>query len=600
MTSFSFDLTTLREGYRTAALRPSLVVEEVLRRIAAAGDDHVWISRVTDAELRAAAARLDALQSAGGPDALPLFGVPFAVKDNIDVAGLPTTAACPDFAYRPAASAPVVERLLRAGALLVGKTNLDQFATGLVGTRSPYGVSRNPFDAAFLPGGSSSGSAVAVAAGLVGFALGTDTAGSGRVPAAFNNIVGLKPTRGLVPTIGVVPACRSLDCVSIFALTVDDAMAALEVARGPAPGDPYGRTPPPGYTAVVPPPRSFRVAVPRRAQLRFFGNAAAETLFVAALERLQSLGGTEVEVDYAPFAEGAELLYGAFVSERAADLVDFMAARPDALHPVTKRILDAARRYTAIDLVRAEHRLEALRAEAAVLWSTADIMVLPTTGTIYRIGEVAADPLHLNANLGAYTNFVNLFDLSAIAVPSGLQPDGLPVGISLIGPAFHEPVLAGIAAAFHRAGELTLGATGERLPHAPSNTEPRFPWISLGVVGAHLSGMALNHELTAMGARLRRATRTAPAYRLYALPDGRRPGLVRVAEQGVAIEVEIWEVPSAAFGPFVAGIAPPLGIGSIELENGARVPGFLCEAFATASARDISSYGGWRAYVAAR
>jgi allophanate hydrolase len=596
----SLDFRTLRSLYRSGALTPGRLVEDILARIARAGDDHVWISRVPEAELRAAATALERRQASGDIDDLPLFGLPFAVKDNIDVGGMETTAGCPDYAYRPTASAPAVERLQRAGALLVGKTNLDQFATGLVGTRSPYGVSRNPFDADFIPGGSSSGSAVAVAAGLVAFALGTDTAGSGRVPASFNNIVGLKPTRGLVPTMGVVPACRSLDCVSIFALTVEDAVAVLACAQGPAAGDAYGRAAPPGHAAIVPPlPARFRFGVPRREQCRFFGNDDAEGLFAMAIERMSALGGEAVEIDYAPFAAAGELLYGPLVAERTAEFADFLAERPDAIHPVTRSILESGRSYSAIDLVAADHRLAALRSAAAATWRAADILLLPTTGTIYRVAEVAAEPIRLNATLGFYTNFVNLFDLAAIAVPNGRPDDGMPSGVTLIAPAWHEAPLAAIAAAFHRASGLTLGATGAPLPPPAPTIAASDPAIPFAVVGAHLSGMPLNHELVALGARLQRAASTAPLYRLYVLPDGNRPGLVRVQEGGAAIAVEIWEVPSSALGTFIARIAPPLGVGTIALDAGAGVLGFLCEAYAAQGASDITRFGGWRAFKAA-
>jgi allophanate hydrolase len=596
----SLDFHTLRSFYRSGVLTPSQLIEDILARIARAGDDHVWISRLPEAELREAAKTLELRRASGSIEDLPLFGLPFAVKDNIDVLGMVTTAGCPDYAYSPSASAPVVERLQRAGALLIGKTNLDQFATGLVGTRSPYGVSRNPFDADFIPGGSSSGSAVAVAAGLVAFALGTDTAGSGRVPAAFNNIVGLKPTRGLVSTAGIVPACRSLDCVSIFALTVEDAVAVLACAQGPAPGDPYARAAPAGHAAIVPPaPLRFRFAIPRQGQCRFFGNDAAEQLFATAVERMRALGGEAIEVDYAPFAAAAELLYGPLVAERTADLAGFLAERADSIHPVTRSILEGGRSYSAVDLIEATHRVAALRCEASAVWHAADILLLPTAGTIYRVAEIAAEPLRLNANLGFYTNFVNLFDLAAVAVPNGYQPDGMPTGVTLIAPAWHEAPLAAIAAAFQRASGLTLGATSATLPPPPMPASGiAHPWIPLAVVGAHLSGMPLNHELATLGARLRAAARTAPSYRLYALPDGRRPGLVRVQDGGAAIAVEIWEVPSSALGSFIARIAPPLGVGTIELDTGAAVLGFICEAYATQGSIDITQYGGWRAFKA--
>ncbi len=421
------------------------------------------------------------------------------------------------------------------------------------------------------------------------------------MPAAFNNIVGLKPTRGLLPTVGVVPACRSLDCVSIFALTVEDVVSVLAAAQGEAPADPYGRPAPAGYAATVPAkPGRFRFALPRYEQLRFFGNRAAETLFAGAIERMRALGGEAIEIDYAPFAAAAELLYGPLVSERTADLAEFLAAQPQAFHPVTRSILEAGRSYSAVDLMQANHRLDSLRHEAGTVWKSVDFLLLPSAGTIYRIDEIAADPVRLNSNLGYYTNFANLFDLAAIAVPNGFQSDGLPAGVTLLAPAWHEASLAAIAAAFQRAAGLTLGATGGKLPPAePSAPATIHPSIPLAVVGAHLSGMALNHELVALGAKLRAPALTAAVYRLYALPDGRRPGLVRVPADGAAIAVEIWDVPSDALGAFVARIAPPLGIGTIELAEGGTVPGFLCEAYAASGSADITAYGGWRAFKAA-
>jgi allophanate hydrolase len=598
MTPLRLTLPDLRARYADASLSPRVVVEEVLRRIEAAGDDKVWISRFTPEQLREAAGQLERRADAEGIEAMPLYGVPFAVKDNIDVAGLPTTAACPAFVYRPEHSAKVVERLVAAGAIVIGKTNLDQFATGLVGTRSPYGTSRNPFDPDFIPGGSSSGSAVAVSAGLVAFALGTDTAGSGRVPAGFNNIVGLKPTRGMLPNAGVVPACRSLDCVSIFAGTVEDAAAVVAVAAGPDAADPLSRAAPPGF-ALHPgrAPERFRFGVPHAAQLSFYGNDAAERLFEDAVARMTALGGTLVEIDYAPFAAAAALLYGPFVVERTEAVGDFIDAHPAAIHPVTRSIVMQGRAVGGVALARALAQLDEIRAATMPLWCEIDLLLLPTAPTIYRVAEVEADPVGLNTRLGTYTNFVNLLDLCALAVPNGFRPDGLPSGVTLVGPAWHDAVLAAIGSRFHRAAAATLGATGLALPDAPSSAPAApFPTIPLAVVGAHLSGMPLNSELTRIGARLRVATRTAPVYRLYALADGKRPGLVRQETGGAAIELEIWDIPAAALGPFLAGIAPPLALGAIELGDGGSVTGFICQNYGLAGARDITEHGGWRAY----
>lgn len=597
----SLDLAALAAGYRDGSVTPTGTVRSVLARIEAAGEDHVWISRLPTADVLARAAALEAL-AADERAALPLFGIPFAVKDNIDATGLPTTAACPDFAYAAAESATAVQRLLDAGAILIGKTNLDQFATGLVGVRSPYGIPRNTFDPLCVPGGSSSGSAVAVAAGLVSFALGTDTAGSGRVPAAFNNIVGLKPTKGLVSTAGVVPACRSLDCVSVFALTVEDAMDVLAVMAAPDPRDAYSRAAPPAPAALQAP---FRFGVPGADQLRFFGNTEAERLYRAALDRLRELGGVAVTIDYAPFAEAAALLYnGPWVAERTAAVGDFLAAHPGSGLPVIDTIIEGGRTRNAVDAYRALYRLEELRRDTAPVWDAIDVLAVPTTGTIYTIEEMLADPIALNSNLGTYTNFTNLLDLCGIAVPSGFQADGRPAGLTLIAPAFRETAVAAVAAAAHRAAGVAMGATGVPLPPARPVSYGAGKLVPLFVVGAHLSGHPLNRQLTEAGGRLVAACSTAPRYRLYALPgEPARPGMLRVADGdvavgGVAVEGEVWELTPEAFGRFVAGIPRPLCIGSVELADGRTVKGFLCEAADVADAPDISGFGGWRAYRA--
>jgi allophanate hydrolase len=455
----NLDFDSLRRAYRDRTASPVAVAEEVLSRIAAAGDDAVWISRVPDAELRRAAEALERRAALEGAAAMPLYGLPFAVKDNIEAAGLPTTCACPGFSYTPERSAPPVEKVLAAGALLVGKTNLDQFATGLVGTRSPYGVPRNPFDPAYIPGGSSSGSAVAVAAGLVSFALSTDTAGSGRVPASFNNIVGLKPTRGLVSAVGTVPACRTLDCVSVFALTVPDAAAVLEVIRGADPDDAYSREAPAGFAVPGAMPPRFRFGVLRPEQREFFGDGENAGLYDATIERLEKLGGTTVPVDFAPFLDAAELVYrGAWIAERQAAIDDATRGRRDMLLPVTRRIIEGGAAISGADVFRDWHRLADARHQTQAVWRAIDLLVVPTTGTTYRIAEVEADPIEPNLRLGRYTNFVNMLDLAALAVPAGFRGNGLPAGVTLVAPAFHDPLLAAVGTALHDAAGLPLGA----------------------------------------------------------------------------------------------------------------------------------------------
>jgi allophanate hydrolase len=552
----------------------------VCDRIEARGEDGVWISRI---ERQVLCSLAEASTGRGA-----LAGVPFAIKDNIDLLGLATTAACPDFAYAPTRSAFVVRRLLEAGAVPVGKTNLDQFATGLVGVRSPYGVARNPFDANYLPGGSSSGSAVAVAAGLCSFALGTDTAGSGRVPAAFNNLVGLKPTRGLLSCSGVVPACRSLDCVSIFTRTVADAAEVFSVAAGFDPEDPYARhaRPPVGFASAKP-----RIGVPRADQLEFFGDQAAAGLYATAVARWESLGAVLVEVDIFSLLETARLLYeGPWVAERYAAIREFIAQRPESLHPVTRQVIGAASSLGAVGAFEAFHRLEAHRRQVDTLFASIDFLLLPTTPTVYRVEEVLADPIRLNSRLGHYTNFMNLLDLCGLALPAGFLPKGLPWGVTLVAPAFHDDRLLRYGACF----------LGEPVP-ATVLAAPG-PSVEVAVCGAHLSGLPLNWQLRDLGARLLRGTRTLPQYRLYALPGTvpPKPGLVRTEAGGASIEVEVWELPLAAYGQFVSMIPAPLGIGRLQLEDGTQPQGFLCEQVAVLNAMDISHLGGWRAYMASR
>ncbi len=433
--SISLDIESLLTAYRTKILQPTDVIQEVYRRIAARSNDSVWISLVEEAKAQYSAQAL----AASSPDDLPLYGIPFAVKDNIDVAPMITTAGCPAYSYTPSKTATVVELLLKAGAILIGKTNLDQFATGLVGTRSPYGAVSSVFNNDYISGGSSSGSAVAVAAGLVSFSLGTDTAGSGRVPAAFNNIIGLKPTRGVLSTSGVVPACRTLDCVSIFTLNCQDAARVWQVAKGFDNNDIYSRIYPQTTKAI---PSSFSFGTPKTDQLKFFGDTAAKELYEQALQRLEAIGALRVEIDFQPFYQAADLLYsGPWVAERLAAIQPFFDSQADTIHPIVRQIISNGLRYTAVDTFKGFYALEALKQETAKQWEKVDILALPTTGTTYTKAQIEADPITLNTNLGYYTNFVNLMDLCAIAIPAGFRENGLPFGITLIGQAFQDAQL---------------------------------------------------------------------------------------------------------------------------------------------------------------
>lgn len=455
------DLTRLRAAY-ARGLSPVTLTERLLAVIEARGDDGVWISRVPNRQLLARARELAALPRAER-ERLHLFGVPFSVKDCIDAAGLPTTSACPAYAYQPERSNLAVERLLRAGALLVGKTNMDQFATGLNGTRTPYGIARNPFDDAYIPGGSSSGAAVSVAAGLVSFALGTDTGGSGRVPAAFNNVVGLKPTRGRLSGIGVVPACRSIETVSVFALTAPDALSVLDIAEEFDLDDPFARLPGRGKPILD---QGFRVGVPQDPD--FFGDAGARALFLEGVDTLAALGGQVRTVDYAPFADLNELLFnGPWLAERYGALAEFIDSHPGGVLPLTRDILLGGRHFSGAHVFSGLRQLLQQRREIDTLWREIDVLVVPTTPTIYRIEEMLADPLVLNARLGTYTSFINFADLAGVAVPNGFLSNGLPQGVTLLAPAWSEPALTRLADRFHRARGVPLGATGAAHPDIP-------------------------------------------------------------------------------------------------------------------------------------
>ena len=565
-------------------------------------DDPAWIHIISgvelDAQLDALEARLE--RAEGRESALPLYGVPFAVKDNIDVAGLPTTAACPDYRYTPERSAHVVEKLQAAGAILLGKTNLDQFATGLVGTRSPYGAVPNAFDTTYISGGSSSGSASVVARGLVAFSLGTDTAGSGRVPAGFNNLVGVKATCGAISARGVVPACKSLDCVSIFALDMGDADAVRDVLVEFDTEDAYSRRKPhdaPGAQASATTPR---LGVPTEPQ--FFGDDEARAAFEAAIARWRQTGAEIVELDFTPFHEAAALLYqGPWVAERYAAVGEFIDANPDAAEPVVASIITGGKNASAVDAFRAQYALTALKRKADALIENVDALLVPTSPSIYSQAEIEAEPVELNSRLGTYTNFVNLLDYCALALPGGFREDGLPAGITLIAPAWHDDRLAALGARWQNHQPWPLG-TGERLASQvtiTTVTAPATDMIRVAVVGAHLRGMPLNWQLTERDAVFVEQTETAPEYRLLALAGTTppKPGLIR-GDSGAAIQVELWDVPVAAFGSFVALIPAPLGIGTLTLADGREVKGFICEGWAAETARDVTEFGGWRAYIA--
>lgn len=590
----SLDFHSLRAAF-AAGLAPAGLVAEIYRRIAERDDPGIFLHLRPEAEVLADYAAL------GAPDpARPLWGLPFAIKDNIDLGGAPTTAACPDYAYTPAQDAFVVAALRAAGAVPIGKTNLDQFATGLVGVRTPYPVPRNAVDPDIVPGGSSSGSAVAVAAGLVSFSLGTDTAGSGRVPAALNNIVGLKPTLGALSASGVVPACRTLDTISIFALTVADAWEATRAAARYDAADAYAR--PLSAPPLAPPPPGPLIGVPDAKSRIFFGDDAQADSFEAALALLRDGGARIEEIDFTPFYAVAEMLYeGAWVAERMAAIEPFLRAHPDALHPVTRQIIGSADGLSAADAFRGIYRLAALRRQVAPLLDRLDLFCVPTIPTFYSLADLAADPIGPNSRLGTYTNFVNLLDLCGLAVPVAARSDGRPGSVTLLARAGRDALLAALGAGLQAAGGAGLGATGAALPVAKPAPPAALPdEIVIAAVGAHMSGLPLNHQFTARGGRFLDIARTAPVYRLYALAGGppARPGLVRVAQGGAEIALELWALPKSEMGGFLEGIPAPLSIGTLELAGGRRAQGFLAEAAATAGAEDITADGGWRAYLA--
>ena len=624
--ALSLDIASLSHKYASQELTPTALVRMVFDRIRANGQDQVWINLVSEADALERARDLEkAPQSTNNQGKMRLWGIPFAVKDNIDVRGMPTTAACPGFASDGESSAPIIDALLQQGAIFIGKTNLDQFATGLAGVRSPHGVPRNPFNADYIPGGSSSGSAVAVAAGLVSFALATDTSGSGRIPAAFNNLVGLKPTPGLISTRGIIPASRSLDCVAVLALTVDDAVLVREIIAGFDVADPWSRPASGEFDKKFDFSEGFRFAVPQAEQIIWFegrgvngyGDGQGEKLFAALRARMKAIGGREVEFDFRPFGVGSEMFgQSALRAERAASIGDFVNAHPDAVLPVIQQVLQGTADYSAIDLWRAHYRLLALRRQAEAIWQKTDVMLLPTAGAYYTKNAVAEQPIERPAKLTHYGAFVNLFGLAAMTIPGGFtdvpthnratdqSASGLPFGVTLIAPSNHDRRLDWVGRRLHLYERTRLGASRTYYGGIDDNDAAKNgnEIVQVAIFGLSLSGEKRNPELVELGARLQQTTTTAPLYRLFVL-SGKpsRAALLRQSESegeggGFAIETEIWEIPLARFGRFAASLDSPLGLGRVQLADGSEVIGVLCEAWAVQGAVDISGYGGWRAY----
>lgn len=595
---FDLRLSALGSAYKNQRLTPRHLIAALREQAVALNPEfNLFIHLLTEAEQEPYLAALDSRS----PDELPLYGVPFAIKDNIDLAGIPTTAACPAFAYTPTQSATIVEQLIALGAVPMGKTNLDQFATGLNGTRSPYGECRNSVHPDYPSGGSSAGSSLAVALGLASFALGTDTAGSGRVPAALNNLVGLKASKGLISTAGVVPACRTLDCVTFFTASAAEASQLLALTAALDPRDEYSRANPMWNSAnAFGTPRPFRFGVPR--QLEFLGCSESPALFAATIERLQALGGEAVEFDFSPFLEAARLLYeGPWVAERYSVAGELIEAQPEAVLPVIHAVLAKAPGTTAVDAFRSQYRLQALKAICQPIMDSVDCVLTPAYPRPVTLAELHAEPVARNSDLGYYTNFMNMLDYAAVAVPAGFMNNGLPWGVTLFGRVFTDQYLLSIANALQHQHRLPL--CGDRpadcsLPVNPAGND----LVRVVVCGAHLQGFPLNWQLLNRGARLLEVTRSSPDYQLYALAGGPpyRPGMVRVAEGGAAIEVEVWELPSSELGSFLCGIPAPLGLGKVQLADGRWEVGFICEPQGIEGAQNITELGGWRAYMQAK
>jgi len=594
-THFDLRLDTLRTAYEAGIAAPRQLIHDLRAKADELnGEFNAFIHLLSIEELEPFLAALDNKTSAE----LPLYGIPFAIKDNVDLAGIPTTAACPAFAYTPETSATIVEQLIALGAIPLGKTNLDQFATGLNGTRSPYGECRNSLHPDYPSGGSSAGSSLAVALGLCTFALGTDTAGSGRVPAALNNLVGLKASKGLISTAGVVPACRTLDCVTFFTASAAEASQLLALTAKLDPRDEYSRANPlwndgSAFGQV----KSFRFGVPK--QLEFLGCPESPALFAATVDQLKAIGGEPVEVDFSPFLEAARLLYeGPWVAERYSVAGALIEQQPDAVLPVIKAVLEKAPGTTAVQLFQAQYRLQQLKATCDRIMAEVDCVLTPTYPRPVTLAELHAEPVKRNSDLGYYTNFMNMLDYAAVAIPAGVMGNKLSWGVTLFGRVFTDQYLLSLADALQRQTALKLIGGNALDTPAPQNPA-RNDRARIVVCGAHLDGLPLNWQLRQRGARLLEATRSAPDYQLYALAGGPvlRPGMVRVAEGGAAIAVEVWDIPSSELGSFLTGIPAPLGLGKVQLEDGRWETGFICEPCGLEGAQDITGFGGWRAYL---
>lgn len=595
MSQINLSISQLHKAYSNGELSPATLIKQLTEQ--ANQQEAVWLHVLSAQEL---APYLKALESKS-LETHPLYGVPFAIKDNIDLAGIPTTAACPEFTYTPENSAFVVEQLIAAGAIPIGKTNLDQFATGLVGTRSPFGETPNAFNPDYISGGSSSGSAVATASGMVSFALGTDTAGSGRVPACFNNLVGVKPSKGLLSNTGMVPACKSIDCMSIFALDATDANKVLQVAAKYDPQDSYSRKNPPANQQPVIVKHAFNFAVPLPEQLNFFGDEGYKNEFVKAVNELQNMGGVKKELDFSPLFEAATLLYeGPWVSERYLATQHLIENNPQALLDVTRTIISGGIKPLAIDCFSALYKLQAFKQQADLLVSQADFVVTPTAGRHFTRSEVREKPIELNSQLGYYTNFMNLLDYSAVAVPTSFTANSMPFGVTLFSFAMEDQKLLGYANKIMQHNALPLGATKHPFIATELDTSKNTGFIDIAVCGAHLSGMPLNSQLIERDAKLVTKTRSAKCYKMFAIKGSiERPALVKAQQNANDFELEVWRMPSEHFASFVQGISDPLGIGQVTLADESQVTGFIAQSHAQ-SGKDISEYGSWRKYIAAK
>lgn len=646
-TALDLRISSLRAAYEKGDITPREVVNS-LKSAMEAAPGQIWITKTSDEQLEKYLSALESAMSSATkccteksgckgaenkdaekmgagfkiPADKPLFGIPFAIKDNIDCEGMESTSACPAYAYMPEKSAFVVQRLIDAGAIPMGKTNMDQFTTGLVGVRSPYGCIPNRYAPEYVSGGSSSGSAAALAYELCSFSLGTDTAGSGRVPAAFNKLVGVKPTRGLLSASGVIPACRSLDCVSIFALNNDDARYVLSIAGAEDEEDAYSRVAPwnasasdcsakggaansvaSGAAARL--PEKWTFGVPEESELNFFGNEGYKAAFYRAVEAFEKAGGTKVTVHFTPFLEAARLLYeGPWVFERYDAVGKFIEEHPDEIFPVTKQIISPKTTPHPSEVFAGFHALQGKKKIADKEFAKVDVLLTPTAGTIYKTAEVNADPIKLNSNLGYYTNYMNLLDYSALAIPAGMATckdssaaNGmldLPFGVTIVGRAFDDFKLLDVA-------EKVSPFLSEKIPMA--------------VCGAHLKGEPLHYQL--QSAEFLGAAETAPEYKMFAFKDGAiaKPAMIHAgcasescancADNdcaGNSFYVELYALSPEEFGKFVAAIPAPLGIGKVKLSDGRMVSGFIGDSsilkmVAAGSATDISDYGDWRKFV---